>query len=80
MSSVVDKLSAKDKLQLVALYESQGYSSLKKLIDQTRINIAKNCLATSTCHEDTKFMQGQAFALKSLHSELKELFKLSQKK
>lgn len=78
MSTVFDTLSAKDKTLLIALYETEHYQALKRLIESTRLNIATLALDAED-YPSLKHLQGQAYALKALHGQLKEAHDKSDK-
>mgnify|MGYP001583611519 CR=1 FL=1 len=71
-------MSSKDKQLLLALYETEHYQALKRLIESTRLNIATLALDAED-FGSLKNLQGQAYSLEKLHGELKEFHKKSDK-
>lgn len=79
MSSVVSRLAPKDRKALALFYETETYTSLKKLISQVRGNAAKKCL-TAFDFLEVKHLQGQEHALKVLLDEIEKIHKSDQKR
>ncbi len=78
MSSVVSRLSPKDKRVLALFYETATYMSLKKLVKMVRANAATKCL-TATDFLEVKHLQGQEHALAVLLNEIEKIHKADQK-
>lgn len=78
----IDKLTDKERLTLVGFYETDTFKVLKKLLEEMRLNIAKNTTEMMTtpdaAYGDLRFMQGEAKSLKDLYRILRELYKEAQ--
>jgi hypothetical protein len=78
----IDKLTDKERLMLVGFYETDTFKVLKKLLEEMRLNIAKNTTEMTTtpdaAYGDLRFMQGEAKSLKDLYRILRELYKEAQ--
>lgn len=79
MSSIVSRLSPKDKKALALFYETDTYTSLKKLISMVRGNAASRCL-TAVDFLEVKHLQGQEHVLKVLLEEIGRIYKAEQKR
>ena len=68
------ELNSKDRIELAMIFESPTYKSLKKWLENERLNIATKLLVwpAEDVKEIAKF-QGQAEAFKNLHLELKKI-------
>jgi hypothetical protein len=68
------ELNSKDRIELATIYEAPTYKSLKKWLDNERLNIATKLIvwAPDDVVNIAKF-QGQADALKNLHLELRKI-------
>lgn len=81
--SVIKKLSGKERLALVGFYETDAFKALKKLLDEMRLNVAKNTTDMTTspdaAYGDLRFMQGEAKALKDLYMIIREAYLEEQK-
>lgn len=78
MSSIVSKLTPKDKKALALFYETETYNSFIKLIKIVKANAASKALSAVDFYE-VKQLQGQKAALDRLEEELRENYKQDQK-
>lgn len=78
MSQTTDKLTDKDKLLLVSLYETDSYKALDKLVSATTMSLADRCLNLQGDIENLRFLQGQAKSLRDLLDVIHELYKKQQ--
>lgn len=78
MSSIVSRLAPKDKKALALFYETDTYSSLKKLVGLVRGNAATKSLNALDFLE-VKHLQGQNHGLMSLLDEIEKIYKAEQK-
>lgn len=72
VKSVLNDLSPKKRQLLVELYDMPHYAVLKEVIELLQGNQALNVLTASNM-EEVKYLSGQAYGLKLLHQNLKEL-------
>ena len=76
-------MNSKDKENLSYLYETEQYKSLVKLGNQVRRDISEKLLVVDmtqvNADKTVSFLQGQAFAIKSLQVKVQELHKKSMK-
>lgn len=74
------ELSSKDKLELAFIYELNEYRSLKKLLQNERLNISTKLLVVPADNAILiANLQGQASALKQLNLLLKDISKETNK-
>ena len=81
--SVEKRLTDKERLQIIAFYETDTFKAFKKLLDEMRLNIAKNTAEMTTtpdaAYGDLRFMQGEAKSLKDLYNTIKDMYQEYQK-
>lgn len=76
MKRTVDKLTDKQRLALVDLYEADAYKAVKRLLELEREELARKCLTVEPAK--LSYIQGQANALKQIHLVIKDLYNKSQ--
>lgn len=79
MASISSRLGPKDKQTLALFYETEAYTSLKKLLKLVKDNSAKNAINALDFHQ-VKWLQGQHTAIELLEAELTKIHELDQKR
>lgn len=76
-------MNSKDKELLSDLYEMEHYKALTRLLKKVRADIADKMLAydmtSMNAERHITFLQGQAFAIKSVQDKVKDFHKKSMK-
>lgn len=79
MSSVIDKLSPKDKQILALFYETEAYSSIKKIFRLIKANAGEQALKAQD-FDTVKWLQGQKYSIERLEEEIEKIYKQDQKR
>lgn len=79
MSSITDKLSPKDKQILALFYETEAYTTVKKVFKLIKTNAGEQALKAQD-FETVKWLQGQKYSIERLEDELEKVFKADQKR
>jgi hypothetical protein len=74
MKSTLDRLSPKEKEALALLYDTEGYTALKKLCTAEIDGLGKDALGASDM-EFVKFCSGQAAMAKKIAVYIREAYK-----
>lgn len=78
VKSVFEDLPLKKQQTLARLFEMDEYKVLKEAMELLVVNQGKNALMAQGI-EELKYLAGQAYGLKLLHQNLKELHKRLEK-
>jgi len=79
VNSVIDKLTPKERLALVHLYSTEGYSALRKLVELERLELAKDHVDQMDILQ-IRYLSGQTKSLKKLIQTIDSAYKESEKK